>query len=172
MANSKKRRKVIIFTLIAVVLIALTIMAVFKKREVAITVQTDKVTRRSLTEIVSANGKIQPVMQVVINPEISGEIVELPVKEGQIVRKGDLLLRIKPDTYRAQVEEQQAALSSARAASVTQKAQLAKAEAAYAKALATGNTSLAARRLLDDLPAQDPLKALEELAHVFIPGFA
>jgi HlyD family secretion protein len=74
MANSKKRRKIIVFTVIGLVLIALTLTAVLRKRDVVITVQTDKVTRRSLTELVVANGKIQPVVQVVISPEVAGEI--------------------------------------------------------------------------------------------------
>src|SRR5213594_3425733 len=103
MANSKgkTRRKIIIFSGIGLVLIALTVLAIVRKREVTLTVQTEKVARRNITELVVANGKIQPVMQVVINPEVSGEITELPVKEGQRVKKGDLLVKIKPDNYRA-----------------------------------------------------------------------
>src|SRR5262245_21213295 len=73
----------------------------FRKREVIVTVQTEKVARRNLTELVVANGRIHPVVQVKISPEVSGEIIELPVKEGQCVKKGDLLLRIKPDFYLA-----------------------------------------------------------------------
>jgi len=64
MANAKKRRKVIVFTVIGLVLVALTVTAIFRKREVAITVQTDKATRRNLTELVVANGKIQPVVHL------------------------------------------------------------------------------------------------------------
>src|SRR5882724_2964593 len=92
MANSKKRRKTLIFALIGIVLAALTVGAIFKKREVVITVQTEKVVRKNLTEIVVANGKVQPVLQVKISPEVSGEIIELPVKEGQLIKKGDLIL--------------------------------------------------------------------------------
>src|ERR1017187_10653090 len=99
MAKSKKRRKVLVFSIIAAVLAGLTAVAVFKKREVTITVQTEKVARRNLTEIVVANGKIQPVLQVKISAEVSGEIIALPVKEGQQVSKGDLLVKIKPEFY-------------------------------------------------------------------------
>jgi HlyD family secretion protein len=101
MANSKgkTRRKVLIFTALGLVLIGSTLYALFRKRDLPIKVQTEKVSRRNLTELVVANGKIQPVLQVVINPEVSGEIIELPVKEGQPVKKGDLLLKIKPDNY-------------------------------------------------------------------------
>jgi HlyD family secretion protein len=80
MANSKKRRKAVIFSVIGLVLAALTVGAIVKKREVIVTVQTEKIGRRNLTEIVVANGKIQPVLQVKISPEVSGEIIELPVK--------------------------------------------------------------------------------------------
>src|SRR2546423_1648455 len=108
MANSKKRRKTVVFGLIGVVLAGLAAVAAFKKREVVIIVQTEKATRRSLTEIVVANGKIQPVLQVKISPEVSGEIIELPVKEGQSVKKGDRLVKIKPDTYIANVKSAEA----------------------------------------------------------------
>ena len=96
MAKSKKRRKTIVFSVIGLALVALTMGAILNKREAVITVQTEKVARRSITEIVVANGKIQPVVQVKISPEVSGEIIELPVKEGQHVNKGDLILKIQP----------------------------------------------------------------------------
>src|SRR2546430_4138989 len=101
MANSKNktRRKVLVFSGIGIVLVGLTLLAIFRKREAVLTVQTEKVARRNITELVVANGKIQPVLQVVINPEVSGEIIELPVKEGQEVKKGDLLVKIKPDIF-------------------------------------------------------------------------
>src|SRR5437016_13631556 len=99
MAKSNKRRKILIFGLIGVGVAGLTLWAILKKREVVITVQSEKVTRRNLTEIVVANGKVQPVLQVKISPEVSGEIIELPVKEGQAVKKGDLIVKIKPDFY-------------------------------------------------------------------------
>jgi HlyD family secretion protein len=101
MANpkSKKRKKTILFSAILLVIVALALVAIFKKKEAVITVQSEKVVRRSLTELVVANGKIQPVVQVTLSPEVSGEIIELPVKEGQSVKKGDLLVKIKPDPY-------------------------------------------------------------------------
>jgi len=117
--------------IVLVLAIAIVALTLAKKREQPILVTTDKAFRKTITQLVTATGKIQPEVEVKISPEVSGEIIDLPVKEGQIVHKGDLLLRIKPDTYRAQVEEQQAALSSARAAIAEHKSQLAKAEADY-----------------------------------------
>ena len=106
--KNKKRRKIIVFSAIGLALLGLTLTAIFRKREPGITVQTEKVARRNIIEIVVANGRIQPVLQVKISPEVSGEIIELPVKEGQPVKKGELLVKIKPDTYIANVKSAQA----------------------------------------------------------------
>jgi len=131
MANPKKRRKTIVFALIGTVLVALTVGAIVRKREVIITVQTEKVTRRNLTEIVVANGKIQPVLQVKISPEVSGEIIELPVKEGQLIKKGDLILKIKPDFYLANRNQADASFKSSLASQSTAEANLRKAQAEF-----------------------------------------
>src|SRR3954464_12325757 len=115
MANSKKKtgRRIVIFAIILLLLGGGVGGAVYyKKRELPIKIQTEQVKRRNLTEVVVANGKIQPVLQVVINPEVSGEITELPVKEGQAVKKGDLLVKIKPDNYVATVNSAKASYES------------------------------------------------------------
>src|SRR5437764_14375275 len=124
MAKSNKRRKILIFGLIGLGVAGLTVWAILKKREVVITIQTEKVARRNLTEIVVANGKIQPVIQVKISPEVSGEIIELPVKEGQAVKKGELLVKIKPDFYIANRNQSQAAYKSSVAGKATSEANL------------------------------------------------
>ncbi len=128
----RSRKKLFIWIgIIAVVAIAVAAMAASKKREKPIPITTEKAFRTNITEIVTATGKIQPENEVKIAPEVSGEIVELAVKEGQVVQRGQLLLRIKPDTYRAQVESGQAALSGSRSASVSNRAALSKAESDY-----------------------------------------
>src|SRR5437762_3606280 len=133
MANpkNKKRRKISGFSTIGLVLAGMTLAAIFRSREPVITVQTEKVARRNLTEIVVANGKIQPVLQVKISPEVSGEIIELPVKEGQLVKKGDLILKIRPDFYMAQRNQAEASYKSSLAAKATAEANLRKAEAEF-----------------------------------------
>jgi len=131
MAKNKNGRKLVIFTVIGVALVALTLTAIFKKKEVIITVQTEKVARRNLTELVVANGKIQPVTQVVISPEVAGEITALPVKEGDQVKKGDLLVQIKPDNYQASRNSAEASYKSAIAGKGLAQAQLEKAEAEF-----------------------------------------
>ena len=102
-----------------------------RKREKPVLITTEKAFRTSLTEVVTATGKIQPEVEVKIAPEVSGEIIELAVKEGQVVQRGQLLMRIKPDSYRAQVEAQQAALNGARSESVRIRAELSKVEQDY-----------------------------------------
>src|ERR1700745_2722272 len=99
--KSNKGRRILVFSVIVLVLGGLSTAAFMRKREAVLTVQAEKVTRRNITERVVANGKIQPVIQVKISPEVSGEIIDLPVKEGQQVNKGDLLVKIKPDYYLA-----------------------------------------------------------------------
>jgi HlyD family secretion protein len=127
--KSKTSRKKLIFFIAAPLLIVLTVGAVVvsRKREKPILITTDKAFTTNITQLVTATGKIQPEVEVKIAPEVSGEIIDLPVKEGQQVRRGQLLMKIKPDSYQAQVEAQEAALSSARSASVERRAQLDKA---------------------------------------------
>src|SRR5258708_25011512 len=98
------------------------------RQQGVITVQIDRVARRSLTETVVANGRIQPVLQVKISPEVSGESIELPFKEGQPVKKGELLMRIKPDTYIANRNSAEASYRAALAGQDLAEATLKKAE--------------------------------------------
>ncbi len=114
--NRKRKKRIIIVSIIGALLIVAVVLVVLgSNRERVITVQTEKIERRTITQIVTASGKIQPETQVKINAEVSGEIIELPVKEGNRVRKGDLLVRIKPDAYQAQLERAEAALAVAEA---------------------------------------------------------
>jgi HlyD family secretion protein len=136
MANGKKnKKKLYIFLALGVVAVALVLVVVLgAKKENIITVQTEKVARRTITQMVNASGKIQPETMVKINAEVSGEITSLPVKEGDRVKKGELLVRIKPDQYQAQVDRAEAGLQSARASLNLQKANLEKAESEYKRA--------------------------------------
>lgn len=145
MAKTKKRRKLIVFGLLAFVIGGLGLWVVFGKREVFINVQTGKVTRRDLTEIVVANGRIQPVTQVKISPEVSGEIIELPVKEGQAVKKGNLLVRIKSDPYEAGRNSAMASYNVALAGKSTSEANLVRAEAEFKR-----NEELFNRKLISE----------------------
>ena len=145
MSKNKKGKKTVVFTVIGLSLAGLAVTAYFKKKEVIITVQTEKVARRNLTELVVANGKIQPVIQVVISPEVAGEITALPVKEGDRVKKGDLLVQIKLDNYKASRDSAEASYQSAIGSKNLAQAQLDKAEAEFKR-----NQELFNRKLVSD----------------------
>ncbi|QEC52651.1 biotin/lipoyl-binding protein [Anseongella ginsenosidimutans] len=95
-------------------------------------VAVEAATGRSITETVSASGKIQPEVDVKLSPEISGEITELNVKEGDQVKKGDLLMRIRPEIYESTVNQMAAALNQARSNTATAQARLSQYEAQLA----------------------------------------
>jgi HlyD family secretion protein len=135
---------------VSVVVVALLIGAAgvvmyLRKRDEAIIVQTERVAPRHLTEVVVATGKIQPVVLVKISPEVSGEIIELPLREGQAVKKGDLLLKIKPDFYIANNNSAEANYQSSLAGKNLARANLDKAEADWKR-----NQELFARKLISD----------------------
>ena len=116
MAIAKSKKKIIILSIIGAVVIVLTLLVILgSKKEPVFPVQTEKVVRRTLTQTVTATGKIYPEVQVVISPEVSGEITELPVKEGMKMKKGDLLLKIKPDIYVAERDRAVAVQTSSKA---------------------------------------------------------
>ncbi|HWY33425.1 MAG TPA: biotin/lipoyl-binding protein, partial [Nitrosopumilaceae archaeon] len=90
----------------------------------AVEVSVENPQRRDIVETVSANGKIQPEVEVKISSDVSGEIIELFVKEGDRVKKGDLLCRIKPDLYESALERVSATVNSSKATLQNTKAQL------------------------------------------------
>lgn len=79
------------------------------------TVEVEKIELGTIIETVAATGKIQPEVEVKLSSEVSGEIIELPIKEGQDVKKGDLLVRINPDLVQGALSQAQAGLQTARA---------------------------------------------------------
>jgi HlyD family secretion protein len=123
--GKKSKKKIIIFSVIGLVLVVLVLLVFLgSKKDAVFTVQTEKIRPRTITQIVSATGKIQPVIKVKINAEVSGELIGLSVREGQRVTKGQLLVRIKPDAYQAGVDQSEAQMSMS-------EANLRKAEADY-----------------------------------------
>ena len=99
-ANNKSKKKLFIFGGLALLAVILILVVVFgSKRENVITIQTEAA-RRTITQVVTASGKIQPETQVKINAEVSGEIILLPVKEGQSVRRESCLSVSSPINIR------------------------------------------------------------------------
>ncbi|WP_458627806.1 efflux RND transporter periplasmic adaptor subunit [Winogradskyella sp. PC D3.3] len=94
-------------------------------------VTVKKVTLKDIVETVSATGKIQPEVEVKISSEVSGEILELPFKEGQEVKKGDLLVRINPDLIQSALSRTQASYQNVRAGLEQAEANFKQAKADY-----------------------------------------
>ncbi len=134
MANGKKKskKKIYIFSAIGVVLIALILMALLGgSKEEIIPVQVEKVMKRNITQTVSATGTIDSEFKVGITPEVTGEIVELPVKEGERVTKGQMLIRINAKQYLADKESAEANLQASKSTMAMRKAELDKVQADY-----------------------------------------
>jgi HlyD family secretion protein len=123
-----RRKRYIIFGAIGLLLLWIVVSIIWSKREKPIPVTTERAVRKTILQTVSATGKVQPQTEVKISPEVAGEIIELPVEDGLAVKKGDLLVKIKPDSYKALLEQQEAAISSAKATNLQQKATMVKAE--------------------------------------------
>lgn len=105
-----RKKKLLWIIIISVVLLIIISVVVSSKKEKLIEVQTEKVSRKNIIQLVTATGKIQSETKVNISAEVSGEIVELPFEEGDEVKKGDLLVKIKPDAYYPQLKQQQAGI--------------------------------------------------------------
>lgn len=129
-----KTKKILIWT-VALVVVILVILVVTKKQGSKGTkVTTELAQKRTIIESVSANGKIQPEVEVKISPYISGEVVELYVKEGDKVEKGELLAKIDPEIYISSFERTEASLQMQKANLANSKARLAQSQAQFVKA--------------------------------------
>ncbi|PYK69600.1 MAG: hypothetical protein DME44_13785, partial [Verrucomicrobia bacterium] len=126
--RKSRRRRYILIGIGALILLWIVGAIIASKREKPIPVTTEKATKRTIVQLVSATGKVQPETEVKISPEVAGEIIDLPVIDGAQVKKGDLLVRVRPDSYKALLEQQEAAISSAKATNLQQKATMMKTE--------------------------------------------
>src|SRR5438045_2693153 len=122
------RKRQIIIGAVGFLVLWLIVLILLSKREKPIPVTTEKAVRKTILQTVSATGKVQPETEVKISPEVAGEIIELPVADGMGIKKGDLLVKIKPDSYKALLEQQEAAISAAKATNLQQKASMLKTE--------------------------------------------
>ena len=129
--NFKKNIKWII----AVALILIVILAVIgsKNKKSAISVTTEKIGTNNIIEVIPANGKIKPVVEVKISPDVSGEIIELHFKEGDYIKRGDLIIKIKQDVYISMRERAEASLNSVKAQLTQMQAQFSQIQQTYTR---------------------------------------
>lgn len=129
--KKKRSEKRLLLTVFAILILILIVVSLLFKADEGVEVTVAYPEIGSITESVPANGKIQPVTEVKISPDVSGEIVELNCEEGDRVEAGDLLIKIKQDLYISAVEQAEASLNSIKAQYLQQKAQLAQIEASH-----------------------------------------
>lgn len=131
-SNKKKTWLIIAAALVVIVLVVLVINK--SKNSGSVKVATEQAESRTIVETVSANGKIQPAKDIKISPYISGEVVELFVKEGEFVDKGQILAKIDPEIYISNYERIEAAYKTAQANEANAKARIAQSNAQFKKA--------------------------------------
>lgn len=128
--NSK--RNLWIAALVVVIVVLMVVASRMRKGDnLATKVTTEKVTKRTLTEVVSAAGRIFPEIEVAISSDVSGEVVELYVEEGDSVQQGQLLCKVRPDVYQSALERAIASQNSAKAQLANAQSQIKQVEAQY-----------------------------------------
>ncbi|MBL7965706.1 MAG: efflux RND transporter periplasmic adaptor subunit [Prolixibacteraceae bacterium] len=136
--KKKSNKKLLPYAIVLVVIIIIVLIAGKKMgwfgKEYEINVSTKIVESKTITEQITANGKVQPETEVKISPDVSGEIIDLPIEEGDEVKKGQLLMVIKPDIYVQSYNRAQASLSSSQARLAQTEARLIESEMAYKRA--------------------------------------
>jgi HlyD family secretion protein len=139
MAKQKKKSNRLLYILIGTVALIIVILIVGKSqgwigKPKSIEVEVAKSKKVSITEKVSASGTVQPVVEVKLAPEVSGEIIALNVEDGDSVNLGDVLVKIRPDVWISQLERSEAAMNQQRANEESAKANLSRAQATYIRA--------------------------------------
>lgn len=136
-----KRNKILRLTLIILAVLIIFVIvgrnAGWIGEEPATKVTIEAAEKRSIVEIVTASGKVQPVTEAKIAPDVSGEIVQILVKEGDFVQLGDLLVRINPDIYESALDRVEASLNTSRANLANARARKSQAEAQFINAKAS-----------------------------------
>ena len=135
MAKKKKSNNKILYILGGVVVVLILFAVIGKSqgwvgKKKMIEVEVAKAEKNTIIEKVSASGQVQPVVEVQLSPEVSGEIIEMEIEEGDSVSKGDFLLRIRPDNFESALDRAEAGLNQ-------QEANLAQAKSAQARSLAS-----------------------------------
>ena len=150
------RGKIVLFGSLGVVLAGIVVLSAAKRRQPATEVRLEKVQRRDLTAIVTASGKIEPKKKVDVSSDITGRIVDLPVHEGDLVTRGQVVVRIDPQQYQASVDRMEATLAGARAAATQAQANKDQADRAYNRArdIRAQNVQLVSQEALETAETQ------------------
>lgn len=156
-----KRKKLLLFGGGAVFLVVLMLVSASRRRTPGLEVRLEKVQRRDLTSVVTASGRIEAKRKVDVSSDITGRIVSLPVREGQMVERGQVVVRIDPAQYQANVERMQAMLAAAEASATQARANRDQAERAFARArdIRAQNPQLVSQEALEQAETQRAIAA-------------
>lgn len=167
MAKKKNTTRRLLFMIggLVIVLVILGVVGslVFGGEGGGTEVETAEAQVRTVTQVVTSSGKVQPEVEVIISPDVSGEVIELPVQEGDQVRRGMLLARIKPDFYAAQVEQIEANVMQSKAIMAQRRADMLNAEAELKRQQSLYERKVVAQAALEQAQTQyDIAKAAYE----------
>ena len=153
------KRKFLFIVIGVAVFGAIVLVAASKRRQPTVQVRLEKVGKRDLVSVVTASGKVQPKKKVDVSSDITGRIVSLPVKEGDMVARGQVLVRIDPTQYEAGVERSQAMLASAQAAAAQARASKDQATRAFTRArdIRAQNAQLMSQEALEQAQTQSEI---------------
>jgi HlyD family secretion protein len=124
-------KKIFLYILAGSLLFGLSLFLKSCSGDKTLKVSTEKAEYRNIMETVSADGNIQPTTIVKISPDVPGQIIDLPVVEGQRVKKNDLIVKIFPDTYKSALDQSEATYNSSKAATSNAQAQLVSSQAQF-----------------------------------------
>ncbi|MFO8086270.1 MAG: efflux RND transporter periplasmic adaptor subunit [Bacteroidales bacterium] len=157
------RNRIILGVAVVIVLLVIARKLNWIGQQDALKVSAQQVEMQNITQTVNANGKIQPETEVIITADVSGEIIELYVREGERVNEGDSLLRINPDIYQSTADRQEAALNTSKANLANAKARLAQVNAKFTNANATHkrNMKLFDQKVISQAEFDNSLSAFE-----------
>ena len=141
MAKQKQKSNKVIYWLIGAVAVLIIFIIVGRSagwigKPKELEVELAQAKKATIIEKVSASGTVQPVTEVKIAPEVSGEIIDLLIEEGDSVREGQTLVKIRPDTWQSQLERAEASLSQQRANLEQAKSNLLRTQATFVRAKA------------------------------------
>ena len=172
-----KKKNIILITVSIVILLSLLVVAKkmgwVGKNDLSKKVEWLAVSKSQIVEKVSATGKIQPEVEVKLSSEVSGEIIALPIKEGQQVKKGDLLVKINPDIIQSMLNRSEATYQNIKASLAQAEASLKEAEANYRR-----NESLFAKGVISkaewdrSIAAYETSKAARKSAYYSVKSAA
>jgi HlyD family secretion protein len=150
------KRKFLLIGAGVVVVGGFTALSVAKRRQPSVEVRLEKVQKRDLVSIVTASGRIQPKRKVDVSSDITGRIVSLPVREGDLVERNQVLVRIDPTQYEASVQSRQAFLASSQAQASQARATRDQAERAFVRArdIRAQNPQLVSQEALEQAETQ------------------